>query len=113
LHSCVHVSYFLFLFALLFSMLTRSQILRALRAAARQLGRAPTRTEFLHLTGIHYGRLISHFSVRYRSALLSDFAHPKSHIVLPAQSKAIFCCGRNLPSTCFFCLDSLGEQMVD
>lgn len=42
-------------------MLTRSQILRALRAAARQLGRAPTRAEFLRLTGIHYGRLIPHF----------------------------------------------------
>jgi hypothetical protein len=31
-----------------------------LGAAARQLGRAPTRAEFLRLTGIHYGRLIPH-----------------------------------------------------
>jgi hypothetical protein len=50
-------------------MLTRSQILRALRAAARQLGRAPTRAEFLRLTGIHYGRLIPHFPGGYRSAI--------------------------------------------
>ena len=50
-------------------MLTRSQILRALRAAARQLGRAPTRAEFLRLTGIHYGRLIPHFPDGYRSAI--------------------------------------------
>jgi hypothetical protein len=50
-------------------MLTRSQILRALRAAARQLGRAPTRAQFLRLTGIHYGRLIPHFPSGYRSAI--------------------------------------------
>jgi hypothetical protein len=50
-------------------MLTRSQILCALRAAARQLGRAPTRAEFLRLTGIHYGRLIPHFPGGYRSAI--------------------------------------------
>jgi hypothetical protein len=50
-------------------MLSRSQILRALRAAARQLGRAPTRAEFLRLTGIHYGRLIPHFPSGYRSAI--------------------------------------------
>jgi hypothetical protein len=50
-------------------MLSRSQILRALRAAARQLGRAPTRAEFLRLTGIHYGRLIPHFPGGYRSAI--------------------------------------------
>jgi len=50
-------------------MLSRSQILRALRAAARQLGHAPTRAEFLRLTGIHYGRLIPHFPGGYRSAI--------------------------------------------
>jgi len=50
-------------------MLTRSQILRALRSAARQLGHAPTRAEFLRLTGIHYGRLIPHFPGGYRSAI--------------------------------------------
>jgi hypothetical protein len=50
-------------------MLSRSQILRALRAAARQLGRAPTRAEFLRLTGIHYGRLIPNFPGGYRSAI--------------------------------------------
>ncbi|MFL6390285.1 MAG: homing endonuclease associated repeat-containing protein [Terriglobales bacterium] len=50
-------------------MLTRKQILSALRAAARQLGRAPTRAELLHLTGIHYGRLIPHFPGGYRSAI--------------------------------------------
>jgi hypothetical protein len=50
-------------------MLTRSQILAALRAAASQLGRAPTRAEFLRLTVIHYGRLIPHFPGGYRSAI--------------------------------------------
>jgi hypothetical protein len=50
-------------------MLTRSQILRALRAAARQLGRAPTRAEFLRLTGIHHCKLIPHFPGGYRSAI--------------------------------------------
>lgn len=50
-------------------MLSRSQILRALRSAARQLGRAPTRAELLRLTGIHYGRLIPHFPDGYRSAV--------------------------------------------
>jgi len=50
-------------------MLSRSQILSALRAAARQLGHAPTRAEFLRLTGIHYGRLIPHFPGGYRSAI--------------------------------------------
>jgi hypothetical protein len=50
-------------------MLSRSRILRALRAAARQLGRAPTRAEFLRLTGIHYGRLVPHFPGGYRSAI--------------------------------------------
>jgi hypothetical protein len=51
------------------AMLTRSQILRALRASAHQLGRAPTRAEFLRLTSIHYGRLIPHFPDGYRSAV--------------------------------------------
>jgi hypothetical protein len=50
-------------------MLSREQILRALRAAARQLGRTPTRAEFLRLTGIHHGRLIPHFPGGYRSAI--------------------------------------------
>src|SRR5579859_8119938 len=50
-------------------MLTRKQILSALRAAARQLGNAPTRAEFLRLTGIHPGRLFPHFPDGYRSAI--------------------------------------------
>src|SRR5256885_708965 len=50
-------------------MLTHKQILSALRAAARQLGHAPTRAEFLRLTGIHYGRLFPHFPDGYRSAI--------------------------------------------
>lgn len=50
-------------------MLSRSQILRALRSAARQLGRAPKRAEFLRLTGIHPGRLFPHFPDGYRSAI--------------------------------------------
>ncbi|HET9283578.1 MAG TPA: hypothetical protein VFR24_16600 [Candidatus Angelobacter sp.] len=50
-------------------MLTRSQILTAIRSAARKLGRAPTRSEFMRLSGIHYGRLIPHFPDGYRSAI--------------------------------------------
>jgi hypothetical protein len=50
-------------------MLTRKQLLSALRSAARQLGRTPTRIEFLRLTGIHYGRLFPHFPDGYRSAI--------------------------------------------
>ncbi|HEY2913677.1 MAG TPA: hypothetical protein VGK21_09985 [Candidatus Angelobacter sp.] len=49
-------------------MLTRSQILRALRAAARQLGHAPTRAEFLRLPGIHHCKLIPYFP-GYRDAV--------------------------------------------
>lgn len=49
-------------------MLTRKQILSAIRAAARQLGRAPTRAEFLRLTGIHYCKLRPHFP-GYRDAV--------------------------------------------
>src|SRR5690242_5362415 len=50
-------------------MLTRKQLIAALRSAARQLGRTPTRIEFLRLTGIHYGRLFPHFPDGYRSAI--------------------------------------------
>jgi hypothetical protein len=57
-------------------MLTRSQILRALRSAARQLGHAPTRAELLRLTGIHYGRLIPHFPGGYRSAICAAGLSP-------------------------------------
>jgi len=49
-------------------MLSRKQILTALRATARQLGRAPTRAEFLRLTGIHHCKLIPHFP-GYRDAV--------------------------------------------
>ena len=49
-------------------MLTRSQLLRALRSAARELGHAPTRIEFLRLTGIHHCKLLSHFP-GYRDAV--------------------------------------------
>lgn len=50
-------------------MLSRSEILKAIRSAARKLGRAPTRAEFMRLSGIHYGRLIPHFPDGYRSAI--------------------------------------------
>jgi hypothetical protein len=72
-------------------MLSRSQILRALRAAARQLGHAPTRAEFLRLTGIHYGRLIWHFFGGYRSALQRFCPPEKKQYFLPAESKAAVC----------------------
>jgi hypothetical protein len=49
-------------------MLTRSQILTAIRSAARKLGHAPTRAEFMRLTGIHYCKLIPHFP-GYRAAI--------------------------------------------
>ncbi len=50
-------------------MLTRSQILTAIRAAARKLKRAPTRAEFMRLSGIHYCKLIPHFPGGYRNAI--------------------------------------------
>lgn len=50
-------------------MLSRPQILRALRAAARQLGRAPTRAELLRLTGIPYTKLVPHFPGGFRDAI--------------------------------------------
>jgi len=49
-------------------MLTRKQILSAIRAAARKLGHAPTRSEFMRLSGIHYCKLLSHFH-GYRDAI--------------------------------------------
>jgi hypothetical protein len=59
----------LLFFLLSFSMLSRSEILRAIRSAARKLKRAPTRAELLRLTGIPYTRLIPHFPGGYRSAI--------------------------------------------
>jgi hypothetical protein len=58
-------------------MLTRSQILSALRAAARQIGHAPTRAEFLRLTGIHYCKLRPHFP-GYRDAIRAAGLSPDS-----------------------------------
>jgi hypothetical protein len=58
-------------------MLSRSQILRALRSAARQLGRTPTRIEFLRLTGIHYSKLRPHFP-GYRDAVRAAGLSPDS-----------------------------------
>jgi hypothetical protein len=57
-------------------MLSRSEILRAIRSAARKLKRAPTRAEFMRLTGIHYGRLIPHFPCEYRLAIRADGLSP-------------------------------------
>jgi hypothetical protein len=50
-------------------MLSRPEILRAIRSAARKLKRAPTRAELMRLTGIHYCKLIPHFPGGYRSAI--------------------------------------------
>jgi hypothetical protein len=50
-------------------MLSRSEILRAIRSAAGKLKRTPTRAEFMRLTGIHYGRLIPQFPGGYRDAV--------------------------------------------
>lgn len=50
-------------------MLSRSEILRAIRSAARKLKRAPIRAELMRLTGIHYCKLIPHFPGGYRSAI--------------------------------------------
>ena len=41
--------------------ISKQQILSALRAAARKLGHAPTRSEFMRLSGIHYCRLMPYF----------------------------------------------------
>jgi hypothetical protein len=62
---------------------------------------------------MHNGRLIPHFSGGYRSALLSDFAHPKkSNIFCPRNLKRLFVRQKSSIHT-LLCLDSLGEQMVD
>jgi hypothetical protein len=66
--SCVR-HLFVYTFPFCEPMLTRTQILSAIRAAARKLGRAPTRAEFMGLSGIHYGRLIPHFPDGYRAAI--------------------------------------------
>jgi hypothetical protein len=50
-------------------MLSRAQILSAIRSSARKLKRAPTRAEFMQLTGIHYCKLIPHFPGGYRDAI--------------------------------------------
>lgn len=50
-------------------MLSRSQILTAIRSAARKLGRTPTRAEFMRLSGIHYCKLIPEFPGGYRAAI--------------------------------------------
>src|SRR5579859_7804002 len=50
-------------------MLSRSEILRAIRSAAKKLKRAPTRAELLRLTGIPYTKLIPHFPGGYREAI--------------------------------------------
>lgn len=49
-------------------MLTKSKILSAIRSSARKLGHAPTRAEFMRLSGIHYCKLIPHFP-GYRAAI--------------------------------------------
>jgi hypothetical protein len=66
----------------------------------------------LRLTSIHYGRLIPHFPGGYRSALLRDFAHPKSHIFYLRNLKRSFAAAKSSIPTAF-CLDTKGEQMVD
>ena len=48
--------------------ISKQQILSAIRAAARKLGHAPTRSEFMRLSGIHYCKLIPHFA-GYRAAV--------------------------------------------
>src|SRR4051812_16452185 len=84
-------------------MLSRSQILRALRAAARQLGRAPTRAEFLRLTGIHYGRLIPHFPAIGFSLAQRFCPFEKTHILTPRNLRGI-CCGQKSPFMPIFAL---------
>jgi hypothetical protein len=49
--------------------LSRAQILSAIRSASRKLERAHTRAEFMRLTGIHYCKLIPHFPGGYREAI--------------------------------------------
>src|SRR5260370_3010329 len=54
---------------------SREQLLAALRAAARKLRRAPTRSEFMRLSGIHYCRLALHFH-GFRAALRAAGLEP-------------------------------------
>lgn len=55
--------------------MSKDKILSALRAAARKLRRAPTRSEFLRLSGIHYCRLAPHFG-GFREALRAAGLEP-------------------------------------
>jgi hypothetical protein len=54
---------------------SKEQILSALRAAARKLRRAPTRAEFMRLSGIHYCRVVPHFR-GFRAALRAAGLEP-------------------------------------
>jgi HNH endonuclease len=57
-------------------MISRKQILSALRAAARKLGHTPTRAEFMRVSGIHHCKLIPHFRGGYRSAVRAAGLNP-------------------------------------
>lgn len=55
---------------------SKHELLTALGAAARKLGRAPTRMEFMRLTGIHYCKLARYFR-SYRRALRAAGLEPQ------------------------------------
>ena len=94
-------------------MLTRAQILRALRAAARQLGRAPTRAEFLRLTSISLWKADSAFPQADRAQPCSAILPTrKSHILYLRNLKRSFAAAKSSIHTAFS-LDTRGEQMVD
>jgi hypothetical protein len=57
-------------------MLFKGQILNAIRKAATKLGRAPSRAEFLRMSKITEGKLLSHFS-GYREAVRAAGLEPK------------------------------------
>ncbi len=58
--------------------ISKQQILSAMRAAARKLGHAPTRSEFMRLSGIHYCRLMPYFS-GFRAAVRAAGLEPHPH----------------------------------
>lgn len=50
--------------------LSKDDILAAIGRVAQELGRAPTRQEFLQMAGIHHGKVTQHFR-GYRAAVRS------------------------------------------
>jgi Homing endonuclease associated repeat len=55
------------------NLMNRDAILAAIRAAARKLGRAPTRSEFTRLSGISHFKVLAHFPSLREAVLQAGF----------------------------------------